>query len=423
VESTRTVTPSSKLRIAILAVVLVTVAGVGAAAAAPRVQVSRAGTAVPAGSTDDVGALPVMMQNPVTYTVTNVGDAALQVIDVGVLTPLNGGCALTVNPAGTTVNVGASTTLTVSVRPDAPGPAGCTVRIVSNEPQQLYSFTVRGTAGASGEPELEVTRGAEVLADGAVVGGVAAQAGVAAIETIAVKNVGTAPLAVTLVEVSAQEGATCTLTTPAAFGVQPGGSADARISITRTGAADLECTLAIQSNDADENPTIVRFTSRPAGTHFEVYLNDVRVQPVAEADLGDRTKAINPGFQTSQVVRVVNTGADDMFEVFAAIGGPGTSCDESEQEPFTSWPVFPAGASESAVVNVYSEPRGPLEQSICVIDIMHSEDTRQHFYVTINRPARTPARGCSAGGDGAGWPSLALVAVAWCARRRRRPQR
>lgn len=410
---------SRRRRVGFAAALLVTVAGVAAAAATPAVQVSRGAVAVPRGSTDDVGALEIMTSSAVTYTLANVGDTVLSVIDVGLLAPLNGGCTVTTNPAGTTVAAGGTTTVTIAVRADAPGPAGCTVRIVSDEPQQLYSFTLRGTAAAGGAPEFELTRGAVVLADGDWVSDVPAVAGVEVFETLTVKNRGTAPLLVPVAEITAEMGASCVLASAAAFDVPPGGSVDLRISITRSGAEDLECALHIQSNDADENTTVVRITSRRGGTHFEVYVNDARVQSLSAAELDDPTKAIDPGFQTSHVVRIVNTGAEPLFEYFVDVVDGATPCQASETDPFATRLVFPGGETDYGIVNMFVEARGPLESDLCVIDVVHSEATRQHFYVTIKRPLGAPEPcGCAAGAAGAAWPPLALLAIAIGARRR-----
>jgi hypothetical protein len=229
---------------------------------------------------------------------------------VDLTAPLNGGCAVSAGP-GSPVAAGASTTFTISVRADAAGPAGCRVRVVSNEPQQLYSFTLRGTA-AAGSPELEVTRGSQTIPNEGVVDAVSVPPGTTALEALTINNVGTAPLDVSATNVLAQTGASCTVTSPTSFSVQPGGATNVQLSITRNGTDDFSCKLELRSNDADEDPTVVSLTSLIRGSRFQVFVNDVPVQSVPESALDDRTRAIDPLFQTSHVVRIVNTGTEDL---------------------------------------------------------------------------------------------------------------
>lgn len=404
-----------RLPTVMLVTLLSSIAGVSAATAAPMVALTRDGTAVPRNATDDVGSLPVQSSRQVTYTVTNVGDRELMVIDVGLSSPLNGGCSVSSSPSSA-VAVGASTTFTIDVRADAAGPAGCGVRIVSTEPQQLYSFTLRGTA-ASGSPEIEVTRGAQVIPNEGVADAVSAPPGTTTPAELTIRNLGTAALDVTATSIVQEIGATCAVTSPAAFSIAPAGATNVQLSIARTDSPAFSCKLEIRSNDADEASTVIRVTSLSQTTGFQVFVNDEPVESVPASALDDASQAIDPSFQTAHVIRVVNTGTADLFEFFVDLTGP---CEESATDPFAPRPVFPSADTEQGVVNLFSERRGPLEPDICIIDIAISGSEPQHFYITIKRPLRSGDRGCSAGSGGAGGLALGGCAAALIARRRRR---
>ena len=388
---------------------VVLIFGIGGARAAAGVQVRRDAVAVPVNSTDDIGPIATMTPVPVTYTLANIGDAELSVIDLHVFSPLNGGCSVSVNPSGTTVAPGSSTTFEITLRADVAGPSGCTVRIVSNEPRQLYPFTLRGTAtDLATAPEVEVGRGAVTLADGdAVI--VDAPAGMEFIDDVTVRNLGDATLLVGPVEVTAQTGATCTLVSAAVTPVLPGQAVPFRLAITRADTAPWTCDLTIQSTDADEPRIVVRFTSTRPGPHLRVLVNGAAVTSVAPADVDNPVAAIQPGLQTAHALTLQSVGTAALTGVGITASGP---CQVTTDVP----PSIAAGGAAMTTVLLYRDPDG----GICVLEIASADVERPRFLVTIAVPRAGASRGCSTGGAAGGWGVALALALAVIARRGRR---
>jgi trimeric autotransporter adhesin len=121
----------------------------GTAAAAPEIDVSRAGTPVADGATDDVGTLNTGVGNNVIYTITNSGTADLSVTGVNISAVVNCTASVSAAPAGTVAPAG-STTFTLLVTPATNGPFSFTISIDNDDADENpYDIDVIGTAQTS----------------------------------------------------------------------------------------------------------------------------------------------------------------------------------------------------------------------------------------------------------------------------------
>ena len=121
----------------------------GNAAAAPEIDVDRAGTPVADGATDALGTLNTGVANNVVYTITNNGTSDLTVTGVTVSGFINCTATVTVQPAGT-VTPTSTTTFTVQINPTADGPFSVGISIASDDADENpYDITATGTAQTS----------------------------------------------------------------------------------------------------------------------------------------------------------------------------------------------------------------------------------------------------------------------------------
>ncbi|MEM1057290.1 MAG: choice-of-anchor D domain-containing protein [Bacteroidota bacterium] len=249
-------------------------------------------TTIPADSLG-LGDVEVGMSGQDTVRVRNDGDSDLTVSSAAltagtVFSLLSGG-------GGGVVSAGDTLEVIVAFAPTSLGAAADTLTLLSNdadEPSVLVELTGTGTAATM--PEIEASTDSLGFGDLTV--------GLTARDTVTVRNVGTAPLAVS----------SATLTTGTTFSIEsgggaasiaPGDSAQVALLFSPGSATTFSDTLAIASDDADEPSLKVILT----GTGTPPPTPDITVEPDS-LGLGD----VVVGMTEADTVVVRNDGTADL---------------------------------------------------------------------------------------------------------------
>jgi hypothetical protein len=233
-----------------------TVSGTASAAPAPEVAVSRNGTAVADGSTDTFSGSTAGVTQTLTYTVANLGSAALNITPPAVIGALvNCAATVTTQPASS-VAAGASTTMVVSVTPSAAGSWSCAVSFTcSDSDEATTNWTISGSAAATA-PEIALSRSATVIPDGQTDTVGSGIAGTPLSLTYTVANSGSANLTMSNPTLGSLVNCTATVSAnPAASIAAFSGTTSLTIQVTPIAAGAWSLGVSLVNNDGNENPT------------------------------------------------------------------------------------------------------------------------------------------------------------------------
>lgn len=190
-----------------------------------------------------------------TLTINNIGTASLSGLKLTLAGSHPSDFVLEA-PAATTLSPATGTTFKVSFKPTAAGTRTATLQLASNDPDENpFVLILSGTGVAV--PEISITRADSTqLIDAAasIALGSINLGSTSAAETLTIRNTGTAPLTGLAVSTTGNHAADFTVTAPAAVTLAPGATTTVRISFRPTAAGFRTASVAVASNDSDENP-------------------------------------------------------------------------------------------------------------------------------------------------------------------------
>ncbi|MCB9652451.1 MAG: choice-of-anchor D domain-containing protein, partial [Deltaproteobacteria bacterium] len=233
---------------------------------APEISVSRGGSPVNNGATEEAGSTAPGVAQVWTYTIANSGTADLVLSGpVAVANGSNVEVSVTQQPS-TTIVAGASASLEVTYTVTAVGAYSFDIQIGNNDADEgNFTITVRGT-GDELAPEIAVEQPVGTnRASGDVISLGEVAPGTAQALTFTVKNVGAGPLTLSgnpLVALSNITNATAEITAQPAATVAAGGSSTFTLSLTPSAAGTFGAVLTIANDDGDEGT----FTLTVSGT-------------------------------------------------------------------------------------------------------------------------------------------------------------
>lgn len=233
----------------------------------PEINVKNGSVNVLDSATDSIASTAPGVAKNVTYTVQNLGDAALTTT---VTSAVGSNCTITLGATPTSVAAGTSANFTATVTPAAAGAWTATVSIANNDAtgsEDPYNWTLSGTATAPA-PEINVKRGTTNVLTGATDTITGTTAGTGKAVTYTIENTGAAAL--TISSLTATAGTNCTATlgsTPSS--VPAGSSANFTLTVTPTVAGAWTASVSIANNDANEGSYAINVagtTSSGSGT-------------------------------------------------------------------------------------------------------------------------------------------------------------
>ena len=275
--------------------------------AEPEIAIRQGAAAIGAGNEFDAGSIQVGVPKDIGFTIENGGSGALQL--TGTPPVAVGGAdgalfEITAQPL-TPVDPAAETTFTVRFTPDSTGSKTAAVTVANNDPDEAgFHFTITAPGDRSGGAG---NRG-RAHPGGAVTGyGFGSiYTGLHAETTFRIENVGSADLILGSLPLGVTGDPAFTVTSqPASSSIAPAGYASFTVRFAPGSAGAKNATIAIASNDSDENP----YTLALSGTGVAAPEMSVRSGAVAVADGGSYAFADTMAGGTAEVeFTIENTG-------------------------------------------------------------------------------------------------------------------
>lgn len=223
----------------------------------PEIDVERNSAAIADGATDTVTGALAGQNVVLTYDVTNNGTSDLTITTVTISNQVNCTANVTLNPNSPVAPAGA-TSFEVTVNPGV-GAFSFDIAINNDDvDENPYDIAVAGNAAAA--PEIDVSRGATPVADGSNDGLGTLNTGVGNNVVYTITNNGTSDLTVGTVTISAPVNCTASVSVAPGATVTPANSTTFTVLVNPTADGPFSFTIAIASNDADENPYDVTAT-------------------------------------------------------------------------------------------------------------------------------------------------------------------
>lgn len=193
-----------------------------------------------------------------TLTIRNTGTAPLAGIAISAVGSHVGDFVLT-QPASATLAAGGSTTFTIVFKPGANGTRTASIRIASNDADENpFDINLTGTGVAIPIIALEDGSGTALAPGAAVLNFPDILVGNStAMETVVVKNTGTAPLTGLQVSLSGTQGGHFILAAPAATTLAPGGSTTVQVSFSPQAGGGKTASLLIASSATPTAPLVL----------------------------------------------------------------------------------------------------------------------------------------------------------------------
>lgn len=238
----------------------ITVTGQGVAAPGPDIRILRGTTDIDLVHTFDFGGIPVGSTANVGFEIWNVGTAGSSLgLSASAISITGGDSAqfpVGAQNAATQVAEGGFTTFMLKFAPTAGGTFTATAHVANNDPDGVegpdYPITITGTGEL---PDIAVTQGATILADGAGSYPFAADVyadgdnGRASAEIVfTITNPGNVPLNISGISLSAGHTGDFDITGPAQSSVGAGGSTTFTVRFDPTSTGSRAATVSISSN-------------------------------------------------------------------------------------------------------------------------------------------------------------------------------
>lgn len=234
------------------------ISGTATAVPAPEIDVTRGATGIVDGGTDAVGTVVAGMPSSLTYTISNIGSAGLNLTGLPQLVAVTPGSniatlSVTAQPAAS-VPVSGSTSFTVTFTVTGPGAFSFAVSIDNTDADENPSnWTTNGTGQVAAE--IELSRGATSLPDGGADALGNVTPGQVLNLTYLITNSGGTALNVNApVTLSSFVNCAANVAAQPATVVAPASTTTIVIDVTVAAAGPFSFSLSIGSDDADENP-------------------------------------------------------------------------------------------------------------------------------------------------------------------------
>ncbi len=227
----------------------------GGAAAAPELDISRAGIAIADGGSESVTGTTAGSATTLSYALVNSGAGGLSIT-----TPVSisgaSNCSVSVGQPGTSVAAGGTTVMVITVTPNAPGAWNFTIAVTNTDANESpYNWTVGGNAGGvAAAPELDISRAGIAIADGGSESVTGAIAGSATTLSYALVNSGAGGLSITTpVSISGASNCSVSVGQPGTS-VAAGGTTVMVLTVTPSAPGAWSFTVAVTNTDANESP-------------------------------------------------------------------------------------------------------------------------------------------------------------------------
>ena len=317
----------------------------------PDIQVEGNGTPINSGNMTprvadltDFGTVDGATTETHEFTVRNTGLGSLNIASVTVA----GGDDFSVDTAtmGTTVAPAGTTTFAVAFRPSEAGAQTATVSVTSNDPDEdPYTFAI--SASGTGAPEIDLRGNGSSIANGDTTPDLADHTsfgdtvvdGAPATRTFTVANAGSLNLhldGLPLVAISGPHATEFTVSAQPAATIAAGANTTIDITFSPTALGLRTATVAIASDDADENP----YTFDLAGAAIGAPEIDVLGSAISIADgdttpaAGDHTDFADADIAAGSVVRTF-TIANSGLETLLLTGTPIVAISGTHASEFT----------------------------------------------------------------------------------------
>jgi hypothetical protein len=335
---------------------------------APEMDVTRGG-AIADGGTDAAGSMLVGVPQSLTYTITNSGNATLNMSNavLGAITNCTPSITTQV-PA--TLAAAANTSLVISVTPTTAAAFSFTVSITNDDAtENPYNWTVSGT-GLPNVPEMDVTRSATPIADASTDAIGNTTVGTPQALTYTITNSGTNTLNLTNATPGALNNCTVNVTTQPPATVAAAANAPVVVEVTALTPAAFSFTLSIGNDDPNENP--YNWTVSGTGVAFDPEMDVLRgATPIGDGTtdaVGNRTT----GSAFSLTYDIDNTGPAALTLIVPVVPTGSINCTVT----VTSQPSASVAASGTTtlVLSVTPTADGPFSFSISIDNDDANED-------------------------------------------------
>lgn len=288
----------------------------------PEINVKYSGTSYASGDTISFGSVNTGSESDYTITIENTGTGVLTVAaGVGA-----GDWFLKTSPAES-VAAGGSTTLKVTFRPTAGGTLTGLLTITNTDlDENPYTITLSGTGVAVGEIEVQDPLGLVVEGTHAYDFGTVDAAGSnTRVKTFTIYNRGAGTLASLAASVSGTNASDFTVSALGSTSLAAGASTTFTVTYDPGSTGARTCTLAIASDDANENPTNVTLNGI-GGTGPNLQVEYPATTVIADDGTLDFGAALNDSGSIERTFTIRNLGTSSLTVTGVATTG-GNSAD------------------------------------------------------------------------------------------------
>ena len=288
-----------------------------------------------------------------SFTIRNTGLGSLK--DLAISVTGTHAADFTVSAlASTTVVSGSGQSFTVSFAPKATGTRTAKLQIASNDPDENpFDITLTGQ-GSSSSPEI-VVESPTSISDGGSVAFSSVNVGAPALtRTFTIRNAGQTNLTGLAISFTGDHAADFSATALTSSTLAPGGSQTFTLSFTPKAAGARTATLAIASNDVDENPFDIMLAGQglEASPEIVVESSGALIDGISSVVLGVNV-VTTPALTRSVTIR--NTGLGTLRNLAITIDGGHAG--DFAASPLTS-PTLAPGASQTFTVSFSAKGTG-----------------------------------------------------------------
>ncbi len=311
----------------------------------PSIEVLQGSAAIMEGSLYVFPAsTPVGIPTSVVFTITNIGNAPL---DISNATALVSGTGFSeIATPSTPVAVNASTTFRVRLQAGSPGTYNGTVTIASSDPgNPSFTFSIQGVVSAT--PTISVLQGSTVWAAGVPYSFGSTPAGVPVSTVFTITNAGQAPLTLTNPTTLVSGTGFSEIANPTATTLNPGASTTFRVRFQAGTPGSYSGTISIGSND----PVTPAFSFPITGTATAAAAISVAQGTTAIANGGSFTfpAATLTGVPETVTFTITNSGSAPLHISNGASLVSGAGFSESAS------PITPVAAGTSTSFGVQAQ--------------------------------------------------------------------
>jgi len=297
---------------------IINLVGTSSEQLSPEINLQENNTNYASNSNFDFGAITQGSNSIRTFTIQNLGTAALNLTGTPIVSVTGTDAAMfaITQPTANSIANGANTTFAITFNPSSIGAKTASITITNNDSDESsYVINLTGTSNTPLTPEINIQENNVSYASNTSFNFGGVVQGNSTLRIFTIQNLGTAALNLTgnpTVSVTGTDAAMFTITQPTANSIATGANITFVVTFNPSSIGTKSASLTITNNDSDESSYVINLTgtsnSPPLIPEIDIQENNISYAINANFNFG----SVAQGFSSERTFTIRNLGTSPL---------------------------------------------------------------------------------------------------------------